>query len=493
VAQQENRRLNSWKEIADYLGRDVRTVVRWEQERGLPVRRAQAGARQSVFASAEELDAWLRSGKQHDVSADEQAVPGAGEQPAAAAEIPNAVVPRRLSGAVRVVITAAAFTAFHVLFAYFGQMRRTTEAVARPEVRIPMRSDVIRFERRDVPLAATQRVVGLVLRDLNADGILDLIVSDYQDGALQTFLGEYEGTYRFHRSYGGCPGASLLDVVDLSGQGAVHIAVSSIGGDFVALFRDNRDGSLTRSKAIPVPGEPRKILHGDFDRDGLQDLAVATIQLPGIVLILNRGGAFTTSRILNADEVGLPAAGDFNEDGFLDLAVHVLQNGRRLIRILRGRGDGTFEQGSITAAKEEKPSLWLPTLLAADFDRDGHLDLASLGDNGVLMILHGAGNGEFPSSDRLTVPTGAIQIVSADLNGDGYLDLVLASSERGSLIILPGLPAGSFAPPVEIPIGGYPMQIRVADLNADGRADIAVPLTWEHKVVLLVQEPGLGH
>jgi Tol biopolymer transport system component len=54
-------RLDSWKEIADYLKRDVRTVIRWGKARGLPVHRVPGGKRQAVFAYPEEIDAWLGS------------------------------------------------------------------------------------------------------------------------------------------------------------------------------------------------------------------------------------------------------------------------------------------------------------------------------------------------------------------------------------------------------------------------------------------------
>lgn len=53
--------LSSWKEIAAYLGRSVRTVQRMEVELGLPVRRPKGHARSSVMAIPHELDAWLRS------------------------------------------------------------------------------------------------------------------------------------------------------------------------------------------------------------------------------------------------------------------------------------------------------------------------------------------------------------------------------------------------------------------------------------------------
>jgi Tol biopolymer transport system component len=53
-----NGRLNSWKDIAAYLGRDVRTVIRWE-EKGLPVYRVPGGKRQAVFAYRAEIDDWM--------------------------------------------------------------------------------------------------------------------------------------------------------------------------------------------------------------------------------------------------------------------------------------------------------------------------------------------------------------------------------------------------------------------------------------------------
>ena len=52
--------LNSWKEVATYLGRGVRTVQRWEQELGLPVRRPRGKTRSAVIAFRTELDQWLQ-------------------------------------------------------------------------------------------------------------------------------------------------------------------------------------------------------------------------------------------------------------------------------------------------------------------------------------------------------------------------------------------------------------------------------------------------
>lgn len=57
--------IDSWKEIAAYLNRDVRTVMRWEQSRGMPVHRYPGDSRSAVYALRSELDSWRRSGGIH--------------------------------------------------------------------------------------------------------------------------------------------------------------------------------------------------------------------------------------------------------------------------------------------------------------------------------------------------------------------------------------------------------------------------------------------
>jgi adenylate cyclase len=67
--------LDSWKEIAVYLHRDLRTVMRWEQSRGMPVHRLPGGS--AVYASKSELDRWRESGGIHVVDPEAEATPAA--------------------------------------------------------------------------------------------------------------------------------------------------------------------------------------------------------------------------------------------------------------------------------------------------------------------------------------------------------------------------------------------------------------------------------
>jgi tetratricopeptide (TPR) repeat protein len=65
-------RLNSWKEVANYLGKGERTVKRWKSERGLPAYRIPGGGRGSVYAFTGELDQWLGSQTAQELKADSE-------------------------------------------------------------------------------------------------------------------------------------------------------------------------------------------------------------------------------------------------------------------------------------------------------------------------------------------------------------------------------------------------------------------------------------
>jgi TolB-like protein/cytochrome c-type biogenesis protein CcmH/NrfG len=80
------RRLESWGEIATYLRRDIRTVQRWESLHGLPVRRLRIGKQGQVFAYPSELDAWVRK---RQPTAEDDVVNGESEAPGSSKESPE--------------------------------------------------------------------------------------------------------------------------------------------------------------------------------------------------------------------------------------------------------------------------------------------------------------------------------------------------------------------------------------------------------------------
>lgn len=206
----ERARLDSWKEIARYLRRDVRTAIRWEQQRGLPVHRVPGGRLSRVFAYSTELDEWLAN-RPNGSDGDEGAAGGstARQDGGDSATLPYGVDRRAawqrllLVGAVGAVVTIAA-TMSWALRNDAGPPRELT--VINSELRALDASGrvrwIYRFDSAEVLPANTRwRHIG----DLDRDGREDVVASlnaghlglSERSGQLATFTAD--GTLRWSR------------------------------------------------------------------------------------------------------------------------------------------------------------------------------------------------------------------------------------------------------------------------------------------------------
>ena len=123
---------------------------------------------------------------------------------------------------------------------------------------------------------------------------------------------------------------------------------------------------------------------------------------------------------------------DFNGDGKLDVAV--TDSGANVVYILLGNGDGTFAP-PITIAVGNNPD----AIVTGDLNNDGKIDLAiaNFADNTVTVLL-GNGDGTFSQAAGSPYPVGKgpYQLVTADFNGDGKLDLAVVNLTDGTVSTL---------------------------------------------------------
>jgi hypothetical protein len=299
----------------------------------------------------------------------------------------------------------------------------------------------------------------LVTGTFSGDGRTDLavvdnhitITSDRTD--VEVLLGNGDGSFQTMTplELAGFSAASVVSG-DFNRDGRTDLALAGSGE--VEILVANGDGTLQATPPIN-PGDlfPSTLVAGDFIGDGQTDLAVAGSDSSSgenlVEVLLARGdGTFQTTTPINLGSLSpsFLVTGDFTGDGRTDLAVEGfdLASSQYEVKVLLGKGDGTFQLTTSINLHSLVPSSLLPD----DFTGDGRTDLAVSGQSGSQVKLS-LGNGQF--ADPGTVAD-AIQNtpVLAD-PGDGMQD-VFVINQSGSILWRQGDPAvpGSFGPPVTV-------------------------------------------
>jgi hypothetical protein len=239
---------------------------------------------------------------------------------------------------------------------------------------------------------------------------------------------------------------------------------------------------------FPVGVHPRAVTVADFNNDGKPDFAVvnagpfSTFQSSLSVLLGDGQGSFqpaVTTNVLNSglgQGVALSAAvGDFNRDGLPDVALNTTGSAAGpAVEVLLGKGDGSFQPNHLLLSVGQTPL----SVAAGDFDGNGALDLVTANSSsGALSLLLNNGDGSFRPRIDLAVGAAPRAVAVGDFNGDGRLDIVTAQQLSDTVSVLLGHGNGTFAPPLVFAASGQnftPSSMVVGDVNGDGKLDLAI-------------------
>lgn len=340
-------------------------------------------------------------------------------------------------------------------------------------------------------VAPTQNnAYNVAIGDFNGDGIADLAIADL-NSKISVFLGDGMGNFNAVTGSPFAAGGIAYAVVvgDFNGDGLTDIvALTYPEPTTLTLLLNTGTNTFTVTDVTAATGNPivsngpSAIAVGDFNGDGIADLAYAN-ETPGTVGVVlgNGSGGFTFA---GAFTVGSqPAAivvADFNGDGNADIAT--ADSGSETITILLGNGAGSFKAAADSPIKVSAGPESPYTLAAADLNGDGYPDLVAGNplQQSVNVYLNTAANpGQFtqPTGSPYNLGQQVTEVIVGDFNGDGNLDIAsLNGSEFGVLSILKGDGSGNFTLPTKPIVLNLPEEgvnaFAVADFNGDGVSDL---------------------
>jgi hypothetical protein len=356
---------------------------------------------------------------------------------------------------------------------------------------------------------------GIAVFDYNNDGYLDIVIAAAHGGC-SLYRNNGDGTFT-DVSIGSGLDKSIntfaITAGDYNNDGFVDLYITRLGfyGGEGDLLRNNGDGTftnVTKQAGLKLWGPAFSASWVDYDGDGLLDLFIAN-NLGGIFdrktpnrLFHNNGdGTFTET----TEQAGLKtmwptigcAWGDYDNDGRPDL---FLSNAMGHSQLFHNNGDGTFtdvsEHAGVTESCFGTPAVWW------DYDNDGWMDIAQFvwsdhedvihtmrfgegpADCSPMRVYHNNRDGTFTQVNRdlgLNGAWGTMSANVADINNDGYLDVVLGNGspkmDRLDPMVLMEFDGYKFRNTTfaaGLAYRGKSHGVNMADLFGDGRMSILV-------------------
>jgi len=338
------------------------------------------------------------------------------------------------------------------------------------------------------PLALTAGAqYDIAAADLDHDGEQDLVGAN--GGQVTVRLGNGDGSFTSAPSLNVGTGASRLLVADLNDDTDPDIVVTNSDSDDLSVLMGNGDGTFAAEVRYAVTDDPFDVDLADLDGDGNDDLIVGNNLAHDVSMLPGNGdGTFDAEiPIPTYQATGQTVAADLDGDGRLDLAVASALSDT--LTVLRGNGDGTFP-----APDPHVVESTLPNVVATrfgDFDEDGRLDVAAVGDSSVTVAV-ADGTGAFTvtasSGTGTAVP---VALALGDLDGDANLDVITANTTTNDGSVLLGNGDGTLDAEFRVPFARQPVAIALGRFDAGTTLDAVVVSLFPSPIITVL--PGLGN
>lgn len=322
---------------------------------------------------------------------------------------------------------------------------------------------------------------GVAAADYDGNGTIDLAVTNFVSNTVSILKNDGSGSFTLSSTVTGLSGPVSIAAADFNGDGAIDLAVTNSSSNSVSILKNDGTGNFTISSTINVGINPHYVTAVDIDGDGAIDLAVANIGTTTVSILKNDGnGTFTPSSIIDVGTSPSEVyAADIDNDGLIDLIV----NRVGAISILHNEGSGVLTLSSFTSSVGVNTN-------PVDMNGDGYVDLI-VGDDGTntLSVLENSGKGAFTKISTVGVGNTPFYSTAADFNGDGNIDICVGNNSSNNVSILKNNGSGVLSQTALVSVGINPGSIASADLDGNGTIDIIVTNGSSNNISILKNRP----
>ncbi len=324
-----------------------------------------------------------------------------------------------------------------------------------------------RSSARPTPLAAVLLFVVLAAASRKATGgiiIVDPVFCPEADGQVTL------GAPVLITDFGG--EMSGIATGDLNSDGDKDFVAASTGSNTIRIRFGTGDGGFSGGYNYTMGETPTDVAIADFNNDGYKDIIAPDADQDRVRI---RWGAaskpwWSYSHVATGDNPWRVATGDFNKDNLDDfVTVNLLTNN---LTVALRKPAGGFDTTTYSSGDSNDIEL-------ADMNKDGYLDLVypSGVHNSVVNYRLNDKSGGFGGPNPIDMGSGHAEnfasIAVGHLDGNGRLD-ILGSRNDHTLVRVLGTGAGTFGSPVEAPANNNPFQIYMRDIDRDGNLDFAL-------------------
>ncbi|MDB5978482.1 MAG: repeat-containing protein, partial [Nevskia sp.] len=358
---------------------------------------------------------------------------------------------------------------------------------------------------------------GVEVADVNHDGRADLLVTNMDTSTVSvlqnvTTTGSNVAAFAPHVDFAVGNAPDAIVVADFNGDGAPDVATLDLNVSKVSLLFDlTAPSAIAPGFATPshaaAGGSPKQVLTADFNGDGRPDLAI--VNHDGNAVQVLTDGSLPENIVFSGqasfavgDSPFAAAAADFNGDGKPDLVVGNYAAGT--VSVLLNTTAPGAATPAFTAQKTFAAGSQPLSVATADFNGDGRPDIvvANFNSSFVSVLLDttapGASTPSFAAQTQININLASANAVAvADVNHDGKPDIVITDDIGKKVGVLlnttaTGAATPSFSAEQEFAAGAGPDAVAVRDLNGDGLPDLVVTCHDDNTVAVLLNTTTPG-